>query len=96
VVYSRSRENIRRLAAALSGHQPYLRNVRAGLLFVWDERTIRNGLNFTLSTDFGDLDLLGEVAGGGTYNDLLSRSHEVSGFGVSFRLVDLDMLIVHR
>jgi hypothetical protein len=50
-----------------------------------DERTIRNGLNFTLTTDFGDLDLLGEVAGGGSYEDLLCRLKEISGFGLRFR-----------
>jgi predicted nucleotidyltransferase len=94
VVYSRSPENIRRLAATLQQHRPYLRGAPAGLPFVWDERTIRNGLNFTLTTEFGDLDLLGEVAGGGTYEDLLPHSNEVTGFGVRFWLVALDTLIV--
>jgi len=94
VVYSRTAENIRRLAAALQPHSPYLREAPPGLPFKWDEQTIRNGLNFTLTTAFGDLDLLGEVIGGGTYNDLLAHSKEVSGFGVRFRLVDLDKLIV--
>ena len=94
VVYARNRENIRRLAAALQPHQPYLRGAPEGLPFQWDERTIRNGLNFTLTTSFGDLDLLGEIAGGGVYNDLLQHSCEVNGFGVRFRLVNLDKLIV--
>jgi predicted nucleotidyltransferase len=94
IVYSRDRENVQRLAIALQGHQPYLRNAPAGLPFVWDVRTIRNGLNFTLTTDFGDLDLLGEVAGGGSYEDLLSDSQEVNGFGLRFRLVNLDKLII--
>ena len=94
VVYGRSRENIRRLAAALQPHQPYLRDAPAGLPFQWDERTIRSGLNFTLTTAFGDLDLLGEAIGGGTYADLFPHSQEVSGFGVRFRLLNLDKLIV--
>ena len=94
VVYSRSPQNIRRRADALQGHRPYLRGAPAGLPFAWEERTIRNGLNFTLITEFGELDLLGEVAGGGTYEDLLPHSSEVTGFGVRFRLVDLDTLIV--
>ena len=47
VVYARHRENIRRLAAALQPQQPYLRGAPEGLPFRWDERTIRNGLNFT-------------------------------------------------
>src|SRR2546430_41760 len=94
VVYSRSRENIRRLANALQPHQPYLRGAPAGLPFQWDERTIRGGLNFTLTTSFGDLDLLGEATGGGTYADLWPYSQEVAGFGVRFRLLNLDKLIV--
>lgn len=94
VVYARNHPNIRRLAAALQPHQPYLRGAPEGLPFQWDERTIRNGLNFTLTTAFGDLDLLGEVTGGGAYADLLPHSGEVSGFGVRFRLVNLEKLIV--
>ncbi len=94
VVYRRSPENIRRLTVALLPHKPYLRGAPEGLPFHWDERTIRNGLNFTLTTAFGDLDLLGEVTGGGRYEELLPHSSEVSGFGVRFRLVNLDKLIV--
>ena len=58
VVYARNRENICRLAASLQPHQPYLRGAPEGLPLQWDERTIHNGLNFTLTTSFGDLDLL--------------------------------------
>jgi predicted nucleotidyltransferase len=94
VVYARNRDNLRRLAGALQPHQPYLRGAPEGLPFHWDERTLRNGLNFTLTTAFGDLDLLGEATGGGAYEDLLPHSSEVSGFGVRFRLVNLDKLIV--
>ena len=94
VVYSRHRQNIRRLVAALQPHQPYLRGAPEGLPFHWDERTIGNELNFTLTTSFGDLDLLGEVTGGGAYEDLLPHTCEVSGFGVRFRLLNLDKLII--
>jgi hypothetical protein len=94
VVYARNGENIRRLAAALQPYQPYLRGAPEGLPFRWDERTILNGLNFTLSTSFGDLDLLGEATGGGGYNDLLPHSSEVNGFGLHFRLLNLDKLII--
>jgi hypothetical protein len=94
VVYARNRENIRRLAAALKPHDPYLRGAPPGLPFLLDEVTIRNGLNFTLTTTFGDLDLLGEAAGGGAYEDLFAHTTEVSGFGTRFRLVNLETLIV--
>ncbi len=94
VVYARNHANIRRLATALQPHHPYLRGAPEGLPFNWDERTICNGLNFTLTTELGDLDLLGEAAGGGAYDDLLPHSREVAGFGVRFRVLNLDKLIV--
>ena len=93
VVYSRTPENIRRLAAALQPHQPYLRGAPPGLPFRWDERTIQSGLNFTLTTDLGFLDFLGEVAGGGSYQQLLPYTQEVTVAGVPCRCVTLDRLI---
>lgn len=93
VVYSRTPANIRRLAAALLSHRPYLRGAPPGLPFLWDERTIQSGLNFTLTTDLGDLDFLGEVAGGGTYEQLLPSTQEVTVSGLTCRCVTLDRLI---
>jgi hypothetical protein len=71
VVYDRARDNLERLVAALSAHNPYLRGVPTGLPFRWDLATLQRGLNFTLITALGDIDLLGAIPGGGTYNDLL-------------------------
>src|SRR5947209_3652971 len=90
VVYRRTPENIDRLAAALSPHAPYLRGAPAGLPFRWDAATIRRGLNFILTTAFGDLDVLGEVTGGGGYDAILPRSRPVAAFGVDVRCIDLD------
>jgi hypothetical protein len=93
VVYDRSFANIKRLVDALKPLSPDLRGAPAGLPFVLDERTIRNGLNFTLTTTLGDLDLLGEVVGGGGYNQLLAHSFDIITFGVSFKCVKLPTLI---
>jgi hypothetical protein len=93
VVYRRTPENIQRLATTLVPYSPYLRGAPAGLPFRWDAATIRRGLNFTLTTDFGDLDVLGEVTGGGGYDALVPRSRPVAAFGVEVRCVDLDCLI---
>ena len=92
LVYSRTAANIERLADALAPYKPYLREAPAGLPFEWDVKTIRNGLNFTLTTDLGDIDLLGDV-GGETYQTLLSHSFEVEAFGVRFKCIDLPTLI---
>ena len=93
VVYSRRQGNIERLAEVLSPFKPSLRGAPADLPFTWDAKTIRNGLNFTLTTTLGDIDLLGEVAGGGTYSDLLQHSVDIEAFDVCFKCIDLPTLI---
>jgi predicted nucleotidyltransferase len=93
VVYSRRAENVERLATALAGVEPYLRGAPAGLPFRWDAETIRRGLNFTLTTRVGDLDLLGEITGGGGYDDLLPQSIRVQAFGIECWCLGLEKLI---
>jgi len=93
VVYGRTRENLSRLVRSLGLVKPYPRGAPPGLPFRWDERTLRAGLNFTLTTTLGDLDLLGEIAGGGTYDDLLPHSVTLSIYDLSCRVLGLDALI---
>ncbi len=93
IVYQRSTQNIRRLAAALAPHQPYLRGAPPGLPFQCDERTVTRGLNFTLTTALGDLDLLGEITGGGSYEDLLPHTVVLRPFGLECRCLALKRLI---
>ena len=93
VVYARSTENVRRLTSALSPLEPYLRGAPPGLPFRFDPETVRRGLNFTLRTARGHLDLLGEVAGGGAYEALLPHSRELEMLGLRCRCLDLDKLI---
>ena len=54
---------------------------------------MRRGLNFTLVTSLGDLDLLGEIAGGGFYADILPESIEIRVFGIPCRCLSLRQLI---
>jgi predicted nucleotidyltransferase len=93
VVYRRTPDNVDRLVLALMPYHPYLRGAPPGLPFRWDAATIRRGLNFTLTTDVGDLDVLGEVVGGGSYEALLTSTTVVRAFGVDCRLLNLDRLI---
>ena len=93
VVYSRTHQNIKRLVEALSSTNPYLRGAPPGLPFKFDERTVTNGLNFTLTTDLGSLDLLGEITGGGGYEQLLPDSFRVPVFGIECLLLGLERLI---
>jgi hypothetical protein len=92
-VYSRSPENLEKIELALAPWRPRLRGAPADLPFRVDRPTLAAGLNFTLTTDLGDLDLLGEIAGGGTYADLLPHARRIEIFGTSVLCLDLDTLI---
>lgn len=93
IVYSRESANITRLVEALKPFTPYLRGAPAGLPFTLDETTITSGLNFTLTTTLGDLDIFGQVAGGGSYEDLLPHSVKVQLFGTNCLCLGLRKLI---
>ena len=67
IAYERSDANIEHLAEALAPFKPYLRGAPEGLPFRFDAPTIRRGLNFTLRTSAGDIDVLGEVTGVGNF-----------------------------
>ena len=93
VVYRREDENISRLAHALSPLHPYPRGAPKGLPFRWDAETIKRGLNFTLVTSLGALDLLGEITGGGGFDDLKPHSLIVKLHGFDCLCLELDWLI---
>lgn len=93
VVYDRSPENLRRIVSALAPHDPYLRDAPPGLPFSLDVETLRRGLNFTLSSKLGDIDLLGEIVGGGGYRDLEPHAIELEVFGVRCLCLGLEKLI---
>ena len=93
LVYSRDPKNIRRLVQVLKPFSPYLRDVPEGLPFIFDQKTVQKGLNFTLKTELGYLDLFGEIVGGGAYEDLLPHSQEIEVFGVECLCLGLERLI---
>jgi hypothetical protein len=93
VCYGRSIENLDRIVRALAPLKPYLRGVPPGLPFDWSVATLKAGLNFTLTTTAGAIDLLGEITGGGRYEDLAPHSIAVKVFGRETLLLDLPWLI---
>ncbi|MBV8855641.1 MAG: hypothetical protein JOZ02_01650 [Acidobacteria bacterium] len=93
VVYRRTPENLSRLTRALAPHEPYLRGAPPGLPFIFDDKTIKSGFNFTLTTTLGALDLLAEITGGGLYEDLLPHSIRLSLYGVECLCLGLERLI---
>lgn len=93
VLYSREPENIERIVAALKDLHPYLRGAPPGLPFRFESKTLAAGLNFTLTTDRGDLDLLGTVSGVGNYSEAFSDSVEIEAFGRPLRCLSLEQLL---
>ena len=93
IAYDRSPGNIARLVRALAPYEPYPRGAPPGLPFTWDDATVRQGLNFTLTTTLGDLDLLGEVAGGGGYQPLVEHAEQIELEGRRCLVVTLETLI---
>lgn len=93
ICYSRTAANLERLVAALKPLKPYLRGAPPGLPFDWSVETLRAGLNFTLTTKAGDLDLFGEVMGGGRYEDLETHTIVAEIYDRPTRILDVPWLI---
>jgi len=91
--YRRTRENIRRLVAALKPFHPRLRGVDDSVPFSFSVDTIRKGCNFTFVTDAGDLDLLGHITGLGDYDAMTTNAISLRMFGRSVLVMDLEDVI---
>jgi predicted nucleotidyltransferase len=96
ICYSRSRENLKRIASVLEPLKPRPRNFAADLPFVFDWTTLQHGTNFTFQTSMGDLDLLGEVKGLGIYDDLIAHSITVELDGFPTRILSVPALIIAK
>ncbi len=91
--YARTADDLRRLADALAPFEPRLRDTPAGLPFRLDAEALRGGLNFTLTTAAGDLDLFGEIPGLGGYDAVAAAAEPVRLFGRDVLVLGLDGLI---
>jgi hypothetical protein len=96
ICYARDSPNLMRLANALQSVHARLRHVPEGIAFILDAETLKRGLNFTFTTDIGDLDLLGEVRGVGQYDDVQRDSLIVELFGYRFAVIDIGKLIAAK
>jgi len=94
--YRRTPENLKQLADALARLNPRLRGAPDDLPFRWDMHTLERGLNFTLQTDLGAIDLLGEVTGLGSYDQVLAASEDMELYHISVRVLTLEGLIIAK
>jgi hypothetical protein len=93
VAYSRDEANLGRLASALEEMHATLRGAPADLPFQRDAKALANGANFTLDTDFGSFDALGEIDGIRDYESLRAASSVEVIDEVAVRIASIDHLI---
>lgn len=97
VAYERSRENLERLAAALTTLGATLRGGPTDVPFLLDADTLENGANFTFGTPYGSLDILSYIVGAPTYHGLKQAAGEkVDVESVQIFVASLDHLIAMK
>ena len=61
--------------------------------FIFDAETLQKGLNFTFTTDIGDIDLIGEVPGIGGYDEVINYSETLDIYGMQCHVLTVEGLI---
>ncbi len=93
IVYARDPDNIQKLVVAIKPFKPRLRTIAGGVSFRFDERTVKNGLNFALTTTHGNIDILGEIAGLGGFASVQKHVEKVQIGNQAFDVLSLGGLI---
>jgi hypothetical protein len=96
VAYSRSSENLERLAQVLRSIQATLRGAPPDLPLRLDARMLAEGGNFTFDTSFGALDVLAYPAGAPSYERLKADAMAIEIRGRKVRVASLDHLIAMK
>jgi hypothetical protein len=96
ICHSLDRANLVRLSSALERLVAIRRMMPSGLESPVDLVALRAGDVFTLTTRFGDLDLLAHPDPNLGYDRLAAQSIEASIFGIAVRVASLDDLIAMK
>jgi hypothetical protein len=96
ICYRRTPENIARLAQVLAPLQPRLRGLPPDLAFIFDERALQLGSNFTLTVGTESLDLLGVMSAIGGYEEIIGDAEEILVVSYPVKLLSLTHLIATK
>ncbi len=98
VAYARDEANLERLARALEELRVSLRvkGEAADLPFLPEPRSLANGANFTFMTEFGMFDVLGDLAGVRSYEDLRHDATIETVEGHRIRVASISHLIAMK
>jgi hypothetical protein len=94
--YRRTPGNIGRLVKALAPLNPRPRGFPPDLPFVFDERTVQLGSNFTLEIGPESLDLLGDMSAVGGYEQVIGQAVDVTIGSRSVKALSLEQLIATK
>lgn len=96
IAYARDRRNLERLANALRELGASLRGAPDDVPFLLDAETLQRGMNFTFTTRFGPLDILGEPAGAPPYAELKRAAVATEVAGSLIPAASIDHLIAMK
>lgn len=96
IAYARDDENLERLAAALLAIDATLRGAPPDVPFQLDAETLERGANFSFTTRFGPLDILGDTAGSPAYRELRAAATPVEIRGVTILVASIDHMIAMK
>ena len=86
-------ENLTRILASLAGLNPRFRATPDNRPLPFNPAALVGYKNLYLMTDFGQLDILSEITGVGSYEEVSSHSITVDLAGAGCRVLDIDTLI---
>ena len=96
ISYDRSSDNLDRLANALSGLDVRLRGVPDDIPFVLDKRSLRSSELLTLTSSYGDIDLIGDPAGSSGFDALEAHADTLELDDLHVRVASIDDLIAMK
>jgi hypothetical protein len=96
ICFALDKDNLERLATALHALGSIRREMPPGVRAPLDDRALRAGDVFTLTTRFGDLDLLAHPDPGLDFETLVGRSIRAEILGVEVRVAGLDDLMAMK
>lgn len=89
-------DNLRRVHAAMQGIDARFR-MRPDRLPLWDDPNQLLGFkNLNFVTDLGQIDLLGEVDGVGSYEQVNRGASDLDAGGLAVRVMDLETLLISK
>lgn len=96
IVYKKTAENIKKIILALGDLHVRLRGAPPDLPFIFDDKSFSNTINFTLQTDLGAVDLLGEIPGFDSYQDIVTNTDTLTLFDTHCLVLSLKALIKNK